>query len=278
MPAYSLVFLDIDGTLLDSNHQIMPQTKRLLNRLEKRGIPIILCSARSPGGGETVERQAGLYSPVICYGGSLVLDADRAILSDTGMSLETAVSFKRFVLDRFVDVVVSAYIYDIWLVDNAGHPAIQREAGISQCVPLAGDLRTAAQMSPHVHKLLCIGTPQQIAEIQSSAAEVFPELALARSGPTYLEVMPRGTSKRTAAERLGEYFGMSRESMAAFGDNFVDLELLRYVGLGVAMGNAPHEVKEAVGRVTTSNDEEGIYIVLRHLRFSAPKQKYLQRE
>ncbi len=118
MPTYSLVFLDIDGTLLDSNHQIMPQTKRLLNRLEKRGVPIILCSARSPGGVETVERQAGLHSPVICYGGSLVLDADRAILSDAGMQLETAVSFKRFVLDRFPGVVVSAYVYDVWLVDD----------------------------------------------------------------------------------------------------------------------------------------------------------------
>ncbi len=272
MPTYSLVFLDIDGTLLDSNHRIMPRTKTLLNRLEKRGVPIILCSARSPGGVETVERQAGLHSPVICYGGSLVLDADRAILGDAGIQLETAVSFKRFVLDRFPGVVVSAYIYDVWLVDDASHPAVRREAEISQCVPLAGDLRTAAQASPHVHKLLCIGTPQQIAEIQGSAGEIFPELALARSGLTYLEVMPGGTSKRTAAERLGEYFGISSENMAAFGDNFVDLELLQYVGLGVAMGNAPREVREAVGRITTSNDEEGIYIALRHLRFDTPKK------
>lgn len=272
MQTYSLVFLDIDGTLLDSNHQIMPQTKQILNRLEKRGIPIILCSARSPGGVETVERQAGLHSPIVCYGGSLILTADREILSDTGMSLETAVSFKRFVLDRFVDVVVSAYIYDVWLVDNASHPAIQREAGISQCVPLAGDLRKAAQMSPHVHKLLCIGTQQQILAIQNSAAREFPELTLARSGPIYLEVMPKDISKRTAAKRLGEYFSVTRESMVAFGDNFVDLELLRYAGLGVAMGNAPQEVRQAMGRITASNDEEGIYIALRHLRFSAPKQ------
>lgn len=272
MQTYSLVFLDIDGTLLDSNHQIMPQTKQILNRLEKRGIPIILCSARSPGGVETVERQAGLHSPIACYGGSLILTADREILSDTGMSLETAVSFKRFVLDRFVDVVVSAYIYDVWLVDDAAHPAIQREAGISQCVPLEGDLRTAAQKSPHVHKLLCIGTQHQITAIQNSAAREFPELTLVRSGPIYLEVMPKDISKRTAAERLGEYFSVARENMVAFGDNFVDLELLRYAGLGVAMGNAPQEVRQAVGRATASNDEEGIYIALRHLRFSVPKQ------
>lgn len=60
--------------------------------------------------------------------------------------------------------------------------------------------------------------------------------------------------------------------MVAFGDNFVDLELLQYAGMGVAMGNAPQEVRQAVGRATASNDEEGVYIALRHLRFRAPKQ------
>ena len=271
MQTCSLVFLDIDGTLLDSNHQIMPRTKQLLNRLEKRGIPIILCSARSPGGVETVERQAELHSPIVCYGGSLILTADRAVLSDTGMALETAVSFKRFVLDRFKDVVVSAYSYGAWLVDDAGHPAIRREARISQCVPLEEDLRTAAAPPPRVHKLLCIGTRQQITAIQDSAAAAFPELTLSRSGPIYLEVMPKGVSKRTAAERLGEYFGVAGERMAAFGDNFVDLELLRYAGLGVAMGNAPPEVRQAADQVTASNDGEGIYLALRRLRFSAPQ-------
>ena len=44
---YSIVFLDLNGTLPDSEHRISANTKRLLNRLEKRGKPIILCSARN---------------------------------------------------------------------------------------------------------------------------------------------------------------------------------------------------------------------------------------
>ena len=72
-----LIFLDIDGTLLDSSHQVMPRTKQILNRLEKRGVPIVLCSARSPGGVERVEKQVGLRGPIACYGGSLILTEDR---------------------------------------------------------------------------------------------------------------------------------------------------------------------------------------------------------
>ncbi len=114
MRTYSLVFLDIDGTLLNSNQEIMPKTKQILNRLEDRGIPIILCSARSPGGVETVERQAGLHSPIVCYGGSLILDTERSILGDKGISSETAVAFKQFVLSRFdlwYQVVESILLY-----------------------------------------------------------------------------------------------------------------------------------------------------------------------
>lgn len=267
MQTYSLVFLDIDGTLLDSTHQIMPKTRRILNRLEQQGIPIILCSARSPGGVEVVERQAGLHSPIVCYGGSLILDTERAILGDTGIRSETAISFKQFALECVPEVAVSAYIYDVWLVDDSSHPAVQREAEISRCTPLAGELRSAVQSTPHVHKLLCIGEPQQITKLQNTAREAFPGLTLVRSSATYLEVMPGNISKRTALEKLQVHYRIGNEKMVAFGDHFVDLEMLRYAGLGVAMGNAPEEVKQAADRITASNDEEGIYIVLRHLKF-----------
>lgn len=42
---YSVVFLDIDGTLLNSNHQVPPGTKRFLNQLENTGVPVVLCSS-----------------------------------------------------------------------------------------------------------------------------------------------------------------------------------------------------------------------------------------
>ena len=248
MQTYSLVFLDIDGTLLDSNHQVMPKTKQILNCLEKRGIPIILCSARSPGGVETVEKQAGIHGPIVCYGGSLILTSERSILADEGIRKETAAAFRQFVLKHFPEVVLNAYIYDVWLVDDVNHPVVQREARISQCTPLAGSLQSASENVPHIHKLLAISSQQQITKLQNMAAKKFPELTLVRSGPTYLEVMPQGVSKRKAVERLQEYYGVSQAEIVAFGDNFVDLDMLQYAGLGVAMENAPEPVKEAAAK------------------------------
>lgn len=270
MQTYSIVFLDIDGTLLNSQHQIMPQTKQLLNRLEGRGVPIVLCSARSPGGVETVVKQAGLHSPVACYGGGLILDEDRAILRDVGIGAGLAIRFKRFVSERYPDLVTSAYLYDVWLVDDPEHPIVRREERISKCEAVKGTLELAVQSVPHVHKLLCIGDPKRVLALQNDAARQFPELAFVRSGATYLEILPQGSSKRTAVEVLQAHYRLSRGETVAFGDSFVDEDMIRCAGLGVAMGNSPAPVKEAADRVTASNDEEGIYIALKNLKFKAP--------
>lgn len=269
---YSIVLLDIDGTLVDSNHEISPNTKNLLTRLEKRGIPVVLCSARYPGGVEFVVRQAELHSPIVCYGGSLILGADRSILEDVGIEAPMALRFKRFVNERFPNVIVSTYLYNVWLVDDDANPVIQREADIIQCSPLSGDLATASQSMSHVHKLLCIGTPHEILRIQEQAAPFFPDIELLRSGAAYLEVLKKGVSKRTAAETLQKHYRLRREEIVACGDHFVDLEMLQYAGLGIAMGNAPEQVKAAADRVTASNDEEGVYIALKNLKFAPPEK------
>lgn len=270
---YSIVFLDIDGTLVDSRFQISENTKKLLGRLEKRGVPVVLCSARNPAGIELVERQAGLHSPIVCYVGSLVLDTKRSILSDSGIPVEAAVRFKRYAAEQFPGLFVSSYIYDVWLVDSAEDPLVRRDAEILHQQPLEGDLEAAAQSMPHVHKLLCVGPPGQIMTLQKQAAPLFPELQFLRSGSEYLEVLRTGVSKRTAMETLLAYYQLDREASVACGDHFVDLEMLQYAGLGIAMGNAPEQVKEAADRVTACNDCEGVYIALKNLKFSPPEPR-----
>lgn len=88
MRTYSIVFLDIDGTLLDSRHQVMPCTLNRLKYLSGRNVPIILCSARPPGGVNLVTKQIGLRSPVACYNGGLIYDENSAILRDVGINTQ----------------------------------------------------------------------------------------------------------------------------------------------------------------------------------------------
>ena len=273
MCTYSAVFLDIDGTLLNSQHRVMPCTRSHLQYLEGRGVPVILCSARPPEGVKLVAEQAGVHGPAACYNGGLIFDENSAILRDVGIGMQLAMDFRQFVAERFPDLVVSAYLYNIWMAEDPQHSAILQEAEISGCSPLQGTLKQAASVVSHVHKLLCIGDAMRIRALQKQLREHFPQLTALRSKSTYLEILPPESTKGSAAQMLLDHYGLSPKQAVAFGDSDVDVDMLQYCGLGVAMGNAPRQVKEAADYVTASNDEEGVYIALNSLRLKAPGGK-----
>jgi len=277
MRTYSIVFLDIDGTLLDSKHQVMPCTHDHLQYLHRQGVPIILCSARPPKGVNLVARQIGVQGPMACYNGGLIFDENSTILRDVGIDIRQAIDFRRFVSERFPEIVVSAYLYDVWLAEDPGDPQIEQEAEISGCTPLKGSLEKAAATAPHVHKLLCMGDAMRIRALQKEIPLRFPQLMALRSKPTYLEILPPESTKGSAARELLVHHGLGPKHAVAFGDSDVDMDMLQYCGFGVAMGNAPRQVKEAADYVTASNDEEGVYIALNSLRMKAPGGKKPQK-
>ena len=270
MRTYSIIFLDIDGTLLNSQHQVMPCTRDRLQYLHRKGVPIVLCSARPPEGVNLVAGQVGLKGPVACYNGGLIFDEHGTILRDVGVDIQLAMDFKRFVSERFPDLVVSAYLYNVWMAENPQQSEIVQEAEISGCVPLQGSLEQVANTASHVHKLLCIGDAMRIRALQKETAQQFPQLMALRSKATYLEILSPESTKGSAAQILLQHYGLEREQAVAFGDNDVDVDMLQYCGFGVAMGNAPNSVKEAADYVTASNDQEGVYIALNTLRLKAP--------
>ena len=270
MCTYSAVFLDIDGTLLDPRHQIMPCTQSHLKYLHERGVPIVLCSARPPEGVKLVAKQADVHGPAACYNGGLIFDENSAILRDVGIDIQLAMEFRRFVAERFPDLVVSAYLYNVWLAEDIHHPLIKQESEISGCTPLKGALEQVAFAASHIHKLLCMGDTMRIRALQKEIPQHFPQLMALRSKSTYLEILSPESTKGSAARVLLEHYGLSPKQAVAFGDSDVDLDMLQYCGLGVAMGNAPRQVKEAADYVTASNDEEGVYIALNSLRLKAP--------
>ena len=267
---YSIVFLDIDGTLLDSQHRVMPCTHNRLKYLHRQGVPIVLCSARPPKGVNLVARQVGVQGPVACYNGGLIFDEHSTILRDVGIDIQLAMDFRRFVAQRFPEIVVSAYLYDVWLAEDTRNVYIQQEAEISGCTPLEGSLEKAAVAASHVHKLLCMGDAMRIRALQKETQHQFPQLMALRSKATYLEILSPESTKGSAAQVLLDCYGLDPRQAVAFGDSDVDVDMLKYCGLGVAMGNAPKSVKEAADYVTASNDQEGVYIALNTLRLKAP--------
>ena len=272
MNKYCVLLPDIDGTLTDSRNEISPNTKNLLNRLHKKQIPVVFASERSPGGVEAVARQTEVRAPAICYGGALVLDENRAILTDEGIAPADALAFKSFVNARFPEISLHSYIYDIWLTDGAEDEWTRRLKEAAGGEPLAGDLASALRTAKRVHKFLCAGRSRNVGALREAAEREFPSLSFALSDSTYLEVVRKGVSKCSAMRTIQRYYNVGAAEIVAVGDSYADAEMLREAGMGIAMGNAPEGVKSAAKRVTATNDDEGAYIAVKRLRFRPPER------
>ena len=272
MQNYSILFLDIDGTILDSGNRISAPLKQFFRKLNKEGIPVVLNSSRSPGGMLEIRKETGMEDPYVSYGGRLILDGSNRILFETGIPLERAVELLRFIRGLNAGISVSFYVYDVWMTDRAAHPKIVREAEITGCSPVECELESLSAPVSCVHKILCIGQHEQLEKIAKRNPEDYSDMDFAFSKDDYLEIVSRKVSKGDAVRKVCGYYNIPLKEAAACGDGMVDLSMLKEAGLGIAMGNSPEALKLAADQVTLSNEKDGVYFALKDLSFKTGKR------
>ena len=109
------------------------------------------------------------------------------------------------------------------------------------------------------NKILLAGEPMELDQYQAVLRKRYDGLLdIYKSAPYFLEIMPLGISKGSMLPLLLEHLGVDREELIAFGDNYNDMTMIGYAGMGVAMGNGEDEVKKIANYVCESNDEDGI--------------------
>ena len=98
-----------------------------------------------------------------------------------------------------------------------------------------------------------------LAEVESELSLLMQgTISVYRSEPYFLELVPPGIDKARSLAVLLEKLNMKKEEMVAIGDGYNDLSMIKFAGLGVAMGNAQEPVKKAADYITLSNDEDGV--------------------
>ncbi len=72
-----IVFSDVDGTLLNSEHKITSLTEKAIKELKKKDIPFVIISARSPSGIYPILKEYAFKCPIVSYSGALILDEEK---------------------------------------------------------------------------------------------------------------------------------------------------------------------------------------------------------
>lgn len=161
---------------------------------------------------------------------------------------------------------ISFYHNDDWFIEDLDDWAIQEE-DIAKTPPTVIDyqelFRLWERTKNSANKVLCMGEEGEIECLERYLINDFGgDMTIYRSKPTYLEIMDHTVTKTSAIRFLQEGFKIKQSEIIAIGDNFNDMDMLQYAGIGVAMGNAPEQVKQVANEMTSSNDDNEVAKVI----------------
>ena len=253
-----MVALDLDDTLLDSELKISSSCVNAIQKVRQKGVMITLSTGRMFKSALPYARQLDIDVPIITYQGAWVknsLSGEELYYRPVPKELACQV----MIYFREQGVHYHSYYNDELCVEDFSAEAndYARLAGVkAQLHPdLIADLDCYDAM-----KIMAISQsePQLLAMEKELKANYVGQLYITRSKPFYLEVMDRQVGKALALELIADHYGINRTEVMAIGDSFNDLDMIKWAGLGIAMGNAVEAVKEAADFVTFSNDEEGV--------------------
>lgn len=258
---YKAVFSDIDGTLLNTSHKIPEKTREKIRKMNQKGYPFVLVSARMPKGMTAIRDELGKDNPMICYSGALVVDGNGDSIYSVALKKEEAMDLKKFIQEKAADVSVNIYSKDRWMAEDLKEFWVDQEMMITGVCAEEVSFDDAS-IYEEVHKILCMGPAEQITDLEKTLVENFPGIRIYKSKDTYLEVMSMDASKSAAVHMLEKRFGIKKDEIIAFGDGHNDIDMIQYAGIGVAMKNASNEVKNAADLVADYNDNEGLRKIL----------------
>ncbi len=260
-----MVAIDLDDTLLDSGLKISGPCQENIRRARQKGVIITLATGRMYSSALPYARQLEVDVPLITYQGALVKNSHtQELLYYQPLAPDRAVA----VMDYCQGVGVH---YHTYFDDRLCLKSLSEEgtdyAQLAGVEPLIVDnLQEACRQGKEALKVMVVNRDEeQLLKLEQELKNIHgSSLNITRSKPYYLEIMDPRANKAQALKILAKHFGIEQQEVMALGDSYNDLEMLQWAGLGVAMGNAPAEVKRVADYLTASNDEDGVAAAIQY--------------
>lgn len=264
-----LICSDIDGTLLNKERQLSDKTIAEIKQLSH--LPFVLISSRMPRAMFHLQQELGITNlPIIAYNGGLIIE-NGIVLDTTEIDMDITKSIADFC--KNTEIHISLYHKDEWYVPAMDYWAKREENNtkVTPIVkPIVETIKKWGNERKGAHKIMCMGDENEIDSLVSFIRENFDKTIIGyRSKPTYLEISHKDISKKTAIITMlkEKYTSVKMENIMAFGDNYNDIEMLKSVGVGVAVKNAKPEVLEIAKYNTVSNINDGVALFLENYFF-----------
>lgn len=261
--APKLIALDVDGTIVDHDGHLHPEVFEAARAVLEAGHRVVISTGRSLGAALPVAESLGIDTGhIVCANGAMTARLSPAL--DVGYEVVARRVFDPTPALLAVRDVLPAAKYAVETAQG-DFLSTERFQDASFGVPARGVPFDELLVSDAVR--MVVFSVDQDAEEFGRAVE-----SIGLHGVTYsvgftawLDIAARGVTKASGLEALRAHLGVDRADTVAVGDGRNDIEMLGWAGRGVAMGQAPDEVKLAADEVTGTVEENGLAGVLRSL-------------
>ncbi|MGJ3206453.1 Cof-type HAD-IIB family hydrolase [Geobacillus thermoleovorans] len=271
---YKLLALNIDGTILKNNGRLPRETKEAVDYVKKKGVYVTLITSRNLLSARKVAKALRLNGMLIAFQGAMIARTLDDRLFDAVIPEERTFNIVQ-ILENFncnirlmheryslgnrkkvkknlvVQTVLSSsdpFFYPTQFVDSLGDVLIDEPIAV-----------------PKID--VYFATDEERDAAAALLTKSIPSIDMIMQPNGKMEIVPQGVSKLAGLRRLAQHIGVSLKETVMIGDGLDDLPAIEAAGLGVAMGNAPLEVKRAADWVTRSNEQLGVaYMVKEHFR------------
>jgi Cof subfamily protein (haloacid dehalogenase superfamily) len=265
-----LLIVDIDGTIAGKSNQVSNRVKQAIKAAQSQGVRVGIATGRMYKSALRFHHEIGADIPIMAYQGAWIQDPATGI---THRHLPVPVEIARELIDYFEQshllAKLSVHVYRddcLYVRDiNADTELYIGRSGIG--VSPVADLRTVLTDRPT--KILAMSEDVDlIQELLLDLRQRYAptELHVTTSVPIFLETTQSGVNKATAidyvAKELLGKLNINTENILAIGDNYNDVEMLAYAGIGVAMGNAPEDVQSIADWVAPDIESDGVAVAI----------------
>ena len=263
---YKAVFIDMDGTLLQSNHSVCDANKQAIQQLQEKGILVVIISARPLHGILPISKQVVTDSmPIVSLNGGYIVHNNEVIFQ-SAISLPDTVTIHREL--KSIELSSMYYSQMEWFAEIE-NDRVKKEQRITpvkiKIQPFHETITSWEKELAGPNKILIAGDKELILSIEKRLLELHKgQLNISKSQPGYLEVMSLEASKAKAIEFIIDKYGIDKKEIIAIGDNYNDKGMIEFAGMGIAMGNAPEEIKSVADYVTDTNNKDGVAKALHH--------------
>ncbi|SHF89979.1 Cof-type HAD-IIB family hydrolase [Ornithinibacillus halophilus] len=234
MADIKLIALDMDGTLLNRDHEVTDYTKEVIGKALNQGVQVVLSTGRWLESCYPYAESLQLQSFLVTCNGGEIWTMNKELVEQHLLKTED--------------------------IEKMWHLAI--EMGVSPWMISTTELFHNNRPDDfYTHEWLKFGcNSNDMGKLDDFNKELsyMEGLELTNSLPTNVEVNPEGVSKSRALRRVCKELGITMENVLACGDSLNDIKMIQDAGVGVAMGNAQEAIKKVANHVTDTNNNDGV--------------------